>query len=184
MVVLLLSWASGMAIAQVTPDKTGNNDRPEVIVDVWVASIPAADSSEVTAPALSREFAVAALRALTSQRQWQQHLANSIRNGYPLAEYWIDYDCDRAADSLELAVLAASTGPDRTALQELTVNYDDLREWSAQIVEANRKVEMAKYYMSPTALDNDALFQKAAKCADFLAPMLASLRLSEDPACR
>jgi hypothetical protein len=48
--------------------------------------------------------------------------------------------------------LAASTDPDRTALQELAANYDDLRRWSAQLVEANRKLDMAKYYMSPTAL--------------------------------
>jgi hypothetical protein len=68
-VVLLLSWTSGIAIGQATPDKTkpGNNDRPEVIaVDVWDASTPATGSLQAAGPLLSRDFAVAALKALTS----------------------------------------------------------------------------------------------------------------------
>lgn len=186
-VVLLLSWASGIAIGQATPDETkpGNNDHPEVIVvDVWDASTPATGSLKAAGPLLSRDFAVAALKALTSLREWQQQLANAIRKGYPVPEYWIAYYRERAADSLALAAVAATTGPDRTALQELAVNYGDLREWSGQIVEANRNLDMAKYYMSSTALDDDALFQKAAKCESFLAPMFVSLRPGEDPACR
>ena len=170
-----------MAVAQTTPD----DGRPDVIVvDIWDASTPATDFSEAAGPALSREFAVAALRALTSMREWQQHLATTIRTSFPLSECRIADDRDKAADSLRLAALAASTEPDRTALRELAVNYDDVSRWSAEMVETNRNLDMAKYYVSPTSLDDDELYQKAATCENFLAPMFVSLRLAEDSACR
>lgn len=185
--VSLLAFTSGMAVAQIPPASTepANDDHPDVfVVDVWAENTSPPELEETAGPVLSRAFATAALRALASLREWRQHIAFAIRNGYRLSEYCISDDRDRAADALRLAMLAASSDPDRIAVQELAVNYKDTRLWSDQLVEANRKLEMAKYYMSSTSLDDDELFQKTAQCADFLGPMFTSLRLGEDPACR
>jgi hypothetical protein len=177
-----------MADAQVTSDNreagSGGTDASVIVVDVWADGSFSTSAPDGAGPRLSREFAMSGLASVTALREWQQHLAHTIRNGYPVAEYWIETDRERAADSLRVASLTVSAASDRTALQELAVHYEDLRRWSSQIVEANRKVELGKYYMSARALDDDALFQKATKCARFLAPMFASGRLGEDPACQ
>jgi hypothetical protein len=41
----------------------------------------------------------------------------------------------------------------------------------------------ASKYMSPDALENDALFQKILSCAHFLTPVLASGKFQDDPSC-
>lgn len=177
-----------VAVGQTEP-QTGDsfNDGSEgiIVVNVWASSTPPlADAGQPSGPPLSKDFLTASLRTMTAFRQWQGHLTHTIRNGYPLAEHWIAAHRERAADRLILASLAASTDADRAALTELAKQYENLRQWSDSMVQANRKLDMAKFYMSPATLENDELFQKAAGCANFLAPMLASGHLREDSACR
>ena len=82
------------------------------------------------------------------------------------------------------AATDARTDTDRAALQELVNLFENFQRWSDALVEDFREWDLGRYYMSPTALNDDTLFQKSAECAEFLAPMLASGRLAEDRSCQ
>ena len=154
--------------------------------DAVAASSAAADSAAADAngPALSKGFVVASLRAMSAMRDWQGHLAYMIRNGYPLAEQWLEEDSNRAADTLVLAAQAASTRGDRSAIIELNNQYRNMQQWNDYIVNSKRNMQLANLYLTPNGLDGDPLFQKMVSCANFLTPMLASGRMSESTSCQ
>jgi hypothetical protein len=178
---LLLLLPTGAIAQSQSQNKDGDGD-DALVVNVWAAS--PADSGEGTGPALSKAFIVAGLNTMSALRSWQSHLTYMIRNGYPLAEQWIVEDRGSASDRLLLAAQAASTTADRAALSDLNNQYQNLAEWSDQMVEAKRRLELAQFYMSPAGLDGDVLFQKTVECANFLAPMLASGRLRQSSSCQ
>ena len=133
---------------------------------------------------LSRNFAAPGLRASELLRDWQQHIAFTFQNGYPLSEVSIFFDRDRAADALGLAALAASNDADRAALQQLRNLFTSLEQWSDGLVEDKRNLRLARYYMSPTALKDDPVFQRNTECATSIAVMLSSKQLVEIPSCQ
>ena len=144
-------------------------------------------SAPADAPAeqpLSQSFAAAGLRATTLLGGWQRRIASTIGIGLPLCESCIAADRDQAAGAVRLATLLASTDADRTALEELLNLFENVQQWSDALLEDNREWDLGRYYISSTALNDDPLFQKSAECARFLAPMLASGRLAEDPSCQ
>jgi hypothetical protein len=155
-----------------------DNSEENIVVNVWAEADTSAEDQ------LSQGFAAAGLRATTLLREWQRRIAYNIRIGLPLCESCIAVDRDQAADALRLATLIASKDADHTALEELLNLFEDLQQWSDALVEDNRNMELGRYYMSPTALNDDPLFQKSAECARFLAPMLASGQLAEDSSCQ
>jgi hypothetical protein len=168
------------AAAQVGQARSDPLDDSEgkIAVTVWApADMPAEQQ-------LSQGFAGAGLRATTLLREWRRRIAYNIRIGLPLCESCIAVDRDQAADAVRLATLSASKDADRTALQELLKLFENLQRWSDALVEDNREWDLGRYYMSPTALNDDPLFEKSAECAQFLAPMLASGRLAEDRSCQ
>lgn len=133
---------------------------------------------------LSRDFAAAGLRASELLRDWQQHIAFTLQNGYPLSEASIFFDRDRAADALGAAALAASKNSDRAALLQLRNLFASLQQWSDGLVEDKRNLRLARYYMSPAGLEDDPVFQKNAECATSIALMLSSKQLAEIPSCQ
>ncbi len=162
------------------------NDKSDetIVVNVWAKAAPTPAASGEPSEALSREFMASGLKATTLLREWQRHMAYPIQNGYPLSEFWIRIDRDRALDAVRLAELSAATAGDQGASRQLLQQYENLRLWSDWLIEANRNLRLAQYYMSPAALDNDLLFQKTVDCTKFLIPMLASGKLTEDGSCR
>jgi hypothetical protein len=178
--LLPLCLLTANAPAQTESRDLPGDDGEKIVVNVWASTPP----NEAPGPPLSRDFVIAGLRAMTALREWQGQLATTIRNGYPLAEDGIAVYRDRSADRLTLAAVAASTNADRAALNELAHQHENLSQWSNELVDANRNLELAKLYMSPEALEEDSLFQKTVECANFLAPMLASGHLREDVMCR
>ena len=175
----LLSLAeTAAAQAEQTRSDPVDNSEEKIVVNVWAeADTPAEEQ-------LSRRFAAAGLRATTLLREWQRHIAYNIRIGLPLCESCIAADRDQAAEALRLATLLASRDADRAALQELLNLFENFQRWNDALVEDLREWDLGRYYMSPTALNDDTLFQKSAECAEFLAPMLASGRLAENRSCQ
>ena len=175
----LLSLAeTAAAQAEQTRSDPVDNSEEKIVVNVWAeADTPAEEQ-------LSRRFAAAGLRATTLLREWQRHIAYNIRIGLPLCESCIAADRDQAAEAMRLATLLASRDADHTALEELLNLFENFQRWSDALVEDLREWDLGRYYMSPTALNDDTLFQKSAECAEFLAPMLASGRLAEDRSCQ
>ena len=139
--------------------------------------IPADDSS------LSRDFMRAGIEAIAQMREWASPLAYAIQNGYPVTENWVAGYRDQAAHALSLASVAVTTDADRRALQLLTNEFESVRQWSNQLVEARKSMNTAKYTMSASALRDDPLSQKIITCGRFLAPMLASGSIQDDPSC-
>jgi hypothetical protein len=133
---------------------------------------------------LSQDFAAAGLRATTLLREWQQSIASTIRVGLLPCESCIAADRNQAGDAMRTATLLAANDADAAALQELLNLSQALQQWSDALVEDSKNAELGRYYTSPTALGDDPLFQKGAKCASFLIPMLASERLEEDSSCQ
>jgi hypothetical protein len=175
--LLSLAEAAAVQAGQARTDPVDNSEE-KIGVTVWAAADTAAEQQ------LSQDFAAAGLRATTLLREWQQLIASPIRIGLPLCESCIAAERDQVADALRLATLLATKDADRTALQELLDLFENLQRWSDALVEDNRNGELGRYYMSPTALNDDPLFQQSAECGRFLAPMLASGRLAEDPSCQ
>jgi hypothetical protein len=138
---------------------------------------PADDSN------LSRDFMRAGIEAIAQMREWASPLAYAIQNGYPVTENWVAGYRDQAAHALSLASVAATTDADRRALQLLTNEFESVRQWSNQLVEARKSMNTAKYTMSASALRDDPLSQKIITCGRFLAPMLASGSIQDDPSC-
>lgn len=175
--LLSLAEIAAAQAGQTRSDPVDNGEEKLVVAVLAAADTPAEEQ-------LSQDFAAAGLRATTLLREWQRGIARNIHMGLPLCESCIAVDRDQAADALRLATLPASKDADRTALQELRNLFENLQRWSDAMVEGNRNWELGRYYMSPTALNDDPLFRKSAECARFLAPMFASRRLAEDRSCQ
>jgi len=176
----LLSLAETSA-AQAEQTRSNPVDKSEgkIAVTVWAAA-----DDPPTEQQLSQDFAAAGLRATTLLREWQGRIADTIRLHLPLCEPCIAADRDQAAEALRLATLLASRDADRAALQELLNLFDNFQRWSDALVEGLREWDLGRYYTSPTALNDDPVFQKTAECTRFLAPMLAAGRLAEDRSCQ
>ncbi|HWC20005.1 MAG TPA: hypothetical protein VG498_23525 [Terriglobales bacterium] len=155
-----------------------------ISVDVWSAA-PSVDAKPKDADpaALSRGFAVAALNAANRLKFTERRIANSIKMGFPLGEFWIQSDFDAIDDSLAQAALSATNDADREALQQLETQTQHLRLWSDWLIKQNRQLRLAEYYISAAPLDNDERFQNTVSCTNFLMSMLASGRLAENSSC-
>lgn len=177
---LVVSWSLLFAAAPGVFAHTNQGDEQ--------AAEPAAQAGkqspeELHGLPLSLDFAAAGLRTADLLRDWQQHIAYMLQNGYPLSELSIAFDGNRAADALRSAELAASTDTDAAALEQLRNLFESLQRWSDNLVEEKRDMRLARYYMSPTALDDDSVFQKNAKCVRFLTSTLASKRMADTTSC-
>ena len=161
----------------------GNDGR--IVVNVW-SSAPSEDKSkEEEITKLSPAFTVAGLTAAAKMQNTERRLEQSIKQGFPLGEFWILLDFDSINDSLRLASLSVRNDADRQALEQLQSQVGRLRLWSDWLIEQNRELRLADYYITPSTLDNDERFQSSVGCTDFLLSMLASGKLQEeDRACR
>jgi hypothetical protein len=148
-------------------------------------SPPAASpaSKPVDDSGLSRDFMIAGIEEIALMREWASPLAYAIQNGYPVTEQWVASYRDQAAHGLSLASVAASTDADRSALQLLTHEFEAVRQWSNQLVQARNSMDTAKYAMSSNALRDDPLSQKIVTCGRFLASMLGSSNFKDDASC-
>ncbi len=187
LLVMCLSLFAGAAAGQSgrpSAAPAGYRSEQSIVVYVWEASTPLPEESdEAVDLRFSRNLAASGLEATRMLRTWQWHLTYSIRNGYPLSESWIAMDRERADIALQQAALTTSTDADRMALRLLVNQFGNLKQWSEGLLEANRSMRLANYYMSPAGLDNDDLFQKTSACGNLLGPMLASGLLSDHAAC-
>src|SRR5579872_5738860 len=158
-----------------------------IVVDVWSSALQAPVKAKKTDPAkLSRGFAVAASDAASRLQFTERRITNSIRMGFPLGGgFWIQTDLDAVDDSLRLAALSATNQADEQVLQQLQTQTDRLRAWCGWLIEQNRTLRLANYFISPEPLDNDMEYQNTVTCTRFLLSMVGRGRLEqEDRSCR
>ena len=166
---------------------TAADGQHTIVVDVWSSALQAPVKAKKTDPAkLSRGFAVAASDAASRLQFTERRVANSIRMGFPLGGgFWVETDLDAVDDSLRLAALSATNDADQQVLQQLQTQADRLRAWCGWLIEQNRSLRLANYFISPEPLDNDAEYQNTVTCTRFLLRMVGRGRLEqEDLSCR
>ncbi len=165
---------------EASPQATADDGNNTIVVDVW------SSANQADADKLSPGFAATALTAATRIQFTQRRITNSIKMGFPLGGgFWIQTDLDAIEDSLRMAALVANNDADRQALQELQTQTGRLRAWCDWLIDQNRNLRLANYFISPEPLDNDERFQNTVACNNFLMSMLAGGRLEqEDRTCR
>ena len=143
----------------------------------------AAPSNPASDTALSREFMKAAVEEIGLLREWASPMGYNIQNGYPIDEGWVTRNQDRASTGLRMASVAASTNGDRNALELLTNEFNGVRDWSNQLIDAQKSMDTAKYTMSQGALRNEPQSQKLITCWRFLSSMLVSGSFQDYTSC-
>ena len=142
----------------------------------------APQASQPSDSGFSKQGMTAGIEFMAAIREWRSALANNLQNGYPVSASWVTGYSNKAAESLRLASVAASTDSDQQALPLLQNEFDFMQEWSNDVLDAVKNLDTAKY-MSADALNNDALFQKTLTCAHSLAAMAASRTFQDDGSC-
>ncbi len=174
-------------LVRIANGSVGFEGRQITLVLPGSAATTRASSPEPKQPAnpngLSQTFMIAGIETIAQMREWASTMANAIQHGYGVTDSWAaDYQ-GKAADSLRQASASTSTEGDRNALQLLTAEFHSVETWSAELVEAKKNMDTAKYSMSSGALRNEPLSQKIINCGHFLATMLGSAEFSDDPSC-
>lgn len=169
--------AEGLSSAQLSPGANQQSDA------VTLESAKTGQGADGAAPFLSREFTVEALKAAFQMQSTERRVEQSIKRGFPLGEFWIPNDLDLVDDSLKLAALSVKNDADQEALNVLENESTHLRLWADWLLQANRNLQLANYYISPDTLDNDETFQSAVACTQSLVSMLTTRRLAEDRSC-
>lgn len=159
----------------------------QIVLTLPPAVAEAPTSAETANPAeaagLSRDFMKAGIEEIALIREWASPVAYAIQKGYPIEEHWVAGYREQAANGLRMASVAATTSDDRSALQLLTKEFDGVREWSDKLLHEQKRMDTAKYTMSPDALRNEPLSQKLVTCWRFLASMLGSGSFQDDSSC-
>lgn len=156
--------------------------------DSIVVRLPAAPSrgqshAEPPSPGMTNDFMKASLRALATLKEWTHTLAEEITRARPHSGRHLAVFHKRAADELRVATVDVRTAEDEQALGLLRNHFEQVDGWNRKLDDERRRMDMAKYSMSPDALAGDTDFQRITSCADFLATMLPSGRFEENGYC-
>jgi len=127
----------------------------------------------------SKEFLRAGIEEMALIREWRSALVNSVENNYPIQEDWVESYRGRASTSLGLASVAASTDSDRSAVQLLSNELDNMKALSVKLL-AERKM---MHIVSPETLNDDPLNQNILTCARSLASMAVGGQFVDDASC-
>jgi hypothetical protein len=139
----------------------------------------AAPSSPPANSGFSKEFLRASIEEMVVIREWRSALVNSIENNYPIQEDWVERYRAQAYTSLGLASVAASTDSDRSAVQLLSNEFDNMKALSVKLL-AERKT---MHLVSPENLKDDPLNQNILTCARSLASMAVGGQFVDDASC-
>jgi hypothetical protein len=147
-------------------------------------AVASSSSSSSSTPSdnsrLSREFMRAAIEAMSSMRDWHSALTNAVQNQYPIAENWVVQYQNQASTGLRLASAAASTDADRSSMQLLENEFNNMKQVSDDIL---AKVQ-SHAYISPDSVENNILEKKLVSCGHSLANMVGSGQFQDDGSCR
>ena len=147
-----------------------------------VASSPtkpaAADSSS-----LSGDFSRAAVQELGILKNWESAMGYALQKAVPGDGSRMVVFRNRATEGLRLAGVAATTDPDRSAMQLLTNHFHQVDSWYNTLVEARKSMSTADYSLSEEGVSSDPAYQKISACSKFLGAMLATGKYSDDGSC-
>ncbi len=145
--------------------------------------LPAAGGDAPSATSgFSRPFATAAIETIASMREWGSALVVAIQNSYPVGNSMMLFR-GRAMDNLRVAATQATTEADRSGLELLQNEFNNVQAWSNQLVNAQKTMSAGNLAMSDAALRNDPMYQKVLQCGQFLGQMLAGGTFQDETSC-
>jgi hypothetical protein len=127
----------------------------------------------------SRAFLRAGIEEMATLREWHTALASAIQNNFPVGQDWLSPFRQRAADNLRLASIAASTDEDRSALQLLSNEMQNM----SQLADKYLALRANLTYIAPDALQNDDLNTRIVACGHALGAMAGSGQFVDDSSC-
>jgi len=139
----------------------------------------AAPSSPPANSGFSKVFLGASIEEMAVIREWRSALVNCIENNFPIHEDWVERYRGQASSSLGLASVAASTDSDRSAVQLLSNEFDNMKALSVKLL-AERE---SAHHVSPQDLKDDPLNQNILICARSLASMAVGGQFVDDASC-
>jgi hypothetical protein len=143
---------------------------------------PLPSAAPQTPEGMSKDFQKIAVFTLAEMREWKGAMGTVVSSGIPVVGTWSQDYHDRIGGDLMQATLAASTEPDRQALQLLQQQLTRLSEW-ADTVLGEREALNADRTINPNSLQNDQSLAKISKCGQFLSSMIVSGTFSNDSSC-
>jgi hypothetical protein len=127
----------------------------------------------------SKGFLSAAIEATGAIREWRTGIATAIQNSISVTDSWVSAFQRQASDSLRQASVAAITPTDRSALQLLTNEFNNMQKWSDQMIAQRKTLQ----YVSPDQMNGDPLFQQLRTCSHSLGAMFGSGQFQDEPSC-
>ncbi len=143
------------------------------------AASAAAPTGPPANPGLSKEFLQADIEEMAVIREWRSALSNCIENNYPIQEDWVETFRGQAATDLVMAYSAVSTEPDRSAVQLLSNQLDNMNALSDKLLGARKIL----HFVSSDDFNSDPLNQNILTCARSLAAMAVSGQFVDDVSC-
>jgi hypothetical protein len=143
---------------------------------------PPPSTAQQTPEGMSKDFQKIAVFTLAEMREWKGAIGTVVTSGIPVVGTWSQDYHDRGEADLMQAALAASTEPDRQALQLLQQQFTRLTEWADNVL-GEREALNADRTIDPNSLQNDQSLAKISKCGQFLSSMIVSGTFSDDSSC-
>jgi len=143
---------------------------------------PPSSTVPQTPEGMSKDFQKIAVFTLAEMREWKGAIGSVVTSGIPVVGTWSQDYHDRGEADLMQAALAASTEPDRQALQLLQQQFTRLTEW-ADTVLGEREALNADRTIDPNSLQKDQSLAKISQCGQFLSSMIVSGTFSNDSSC-
>jgi hypothetical protein len=153
--------------------------------DRIVLTIPVAASSAPPPPppeGLSKEFAREAIGVLAEMREWRGAIGAIRSYNVPFTGTWPEDYHDRVEADVQRLSVAASTSSDQDALQLLRTEFDNLSNWTSNVI-AERQALNATKTVDPDVMQNDQALAKISSCSSFLSSMLVSGAFADSPSC-
>jgi len=147
--------------------------------DRIVLSLPALPAAQPAGSAFSKEFMKAAIEELSVVREWRNSLRNAIERSYPITDDWVSAYRTQAADGLRRASVEVTTDADRSALQSLTNEFNNMDSLANKYLNTSN----AREYIRPDALRDDAAYQRILTCARSLSSMISTGQFVDDASC-
>jgi hypothetical protein len=143
---------------------------------------PPPSTAPQTPQGMSKDFQKIAVFTLAEMREWKGAIGTVVTSGIPVVGTWSQDYHDRIEADLMQATLAASTEPDRQALELLQQQLTRLSEW-ADTVLGEREALNADKTIDPNSLQKDQSLAKISQCGQFLSSMIVSGTFSNDSSC-
>jgi hypothetical protein len=131
---------------------------------------------------LSKEFARAAIAELSEMREWRGAIGTILTYGVPVVGTWPQDYHDRVQTDLAQVAVSATTAGDQDALQLLNNQFQNLAQWTGDIVSARQSMNATKT-VDPNYQQNDPSLAKISSCSTYLSSMLVSGAYSDNASC-